>query len=817
MAASSVAEPATCLPLPDSPSSQSPPPPPPTASGLELQDPLSSDREHEQLGVLLSPNKSQRTPDFLPPRMLQALKQQQQQQQLQWDKEQSTSPRRLQQSPKKDSECGLPSVRPPAKLWSYPRQRSKFTHLTTHPPCVCGAGSRDISFLYDVPEDQKGKEQKELPPSLIPNEYHIHKKVGVVGLEFREDQYTTQSVAHDNHVTVFPSINPSSRYEVLALKSTMDAMLEKAGLPREDTQMKGPTQVHNLLELVRQEQIIYSVCFHEVIRQVSVQCAERGELLQEIRSRYTQLLDRIPRQVMSLHEDMLSQRALCKRISAEFRQFRSKIASVTDRLGRLREIDTQVVKETRTAHRDLLSALTESERNGNLLKEYHGVYELQRKRLLESVDKVRQERCLWEGAAYSLAKEVMKEEGTQELRTLRRLQLWEKAWAQQARHFTTLLCQADIRQLGEVDECVRRWREGVMSENGRLEEVESALNDRLSEVEDGMKRWREELSGADGRVIPLSQGRLQQLWEELGVWLRVLNSESDQYSGETQLARTQGLLTLHSLVERWTEVGLEVFSRHQEMNQYDRAPSDHTHSPEHERMLSLGGEVELAMRHCTARASGDNGVAVGFIRLVTPLETWESRLGQCVSGKTKLPESDWINLRSLLGEWLEHLQKIRGFVGKVTDEEGHTLKCTPMRELSVAVEKWRGALSHAIFNRHTKIVSMVTDLHSSLVLWMVRLLLTFTRTTWVQPRTLRERGGEGEEEREEREGEGEETREETREKEEDEGKGLELGLEGEKDSWDQGMGLSQLLAVDLQEEYKTLSSSIKKLTTSLTR
>ena len=65
-------------------------------------------------------------------------------------------------------------------------------------------------------------------------------------------------------------------------------------------------------------------------------------------------------------------------------------------------------------------------------------------------DKVRQERCLWEGAAYSLAKEVMKEEGTQELRTLRRLQLGEKAWAQQARHFTTLLCQADIRQVYTV-------------------------------------------------------------------------------------------------------------------------------------------------------------------------------------------------------------------------------------------------------------------------------------------------------------------------------------------------------------------------------
>ena len=84
---------------------------------------------------------------------------------------------------------------------------------------------------------------------------------------------------------------------------------------------------------------------------MSVQCAERGELLQDIRSRYTQLLDRIPRQVMrsvtatdqhfvihlcvcvccaSLHEDLLSQRALCKRISAEFQQFRARISSITE-------------------------------------------------------------------------------------------------------------------------------------------------------------------------------------------------------------------------------------------------------------------------------------------------------------------------------------------------------------------------------------------------------------------------------------------------------------------------------------------------------
>lgn len=35
-------------------------------------------------------------------------------------------------------------------------------------------------------------------------------------------------------------------------------------------------------------------------------------------------------------------------------------------------------------------------------------------------------------------------------------------------------------QLGEVDECVRRWREGVMRESERLEEVECDMSQQVS-------------------------------------------------------------------------------------------------------------------------------------------------------------------------------------------------------------------------------------------------------------------------------------------------------------------------------------------------
>ena len=56
-------------------------------------------------------------------------------------------------------------------------------------------------------------------------------------------------------------------------------------------------QIHALLDLVRQEQNIYNLVFNEVIRQVSIECVERGELLADLRKRYASLLDKVPRHV----------------------------------------------------------------------------------------------------------------------------------------------------------------------------------------------------------------------------------------------------------------------------------------------------------------------------------------------------------------------------------------------------------------------------------------------------------------------------------------------------------------------------------------
>ncbi len=115
-------------------------------------------------------------------------------------------------------------------------------------------------------------------------------------------------------------MKPTGRTEVMQLKHTMDVLLNKAGISSVD--QKGPTQVivtwilsvrnltmrgcihfvfllqiHNLLEIIKQEQDIYNIIFHEVIRQVTVECKERGEILAKLRERYANLLARVPRQI----------------------------------------------------------------------------------------------------------------------------------------------------------------------------------------------------------------------------------------------------------------------------------------------------------------------------------------------------------------------------------------------------------------------------------------------------------------------------------------------------------------------------------------
>ncbi len=85
-------------------------------------------------------------------------------------------------------------------------------------------------------------------------------------------------------------------WQVVQLLKTFDYLMEKSGVGDESGELTGPSQIHHLLELVKKEQKIYDLAFSEVIRQVSVGCVERGQLLSKLRNKYADLLGRVSTQ-----------------------------------------------------------------------------------------------------------------------------------------------------------------------------------------------------------------------------------------------------------------------------------------------------------------------------------------------------------------------------------------------------------------------------------------------------------------------------------------------------------------------------------------
>ncbi|XP_013413823.1 axonemal dynein light chain domain-containing protein 1-like [Lingula anatina] len=228
-----------------------------------------------------------------------------------------------------------------------------------------------------------------------------------MGLEYHDDKYTTKPEDHVQHLVMFPSMKPSSRYEVIQLKKTMEQMLDRLGIDDDDIEVKGPTQMHNLLELIKKEQNIFNIVFHELIRQTSVECVERGELLSDLRNKYSGLLNKVPRQIKSLHEEVLAQRALDRRLTEELMRFKNTIGVLTDELSQVKEHDKKVTQQAHQAQEELKNALVDSEKSASLLAEYHDLYELQRIRLEKLVTMLSEEKELWSTAAYSLALKVL--------------------------------------------------------------------------------------------------------------------------------------------------------------------------------------------------------------------------------------------------------------------------------------------------------------------------------------------------------------------------------------------------------------------------
>lgn len=93
--------------------------------------------------------------------------------------------------------------------------------------------------------------------------------------------------------------------------------------------------------------------------QATVECAERGELLASLRRYYQGLLERAPIQVKGLHDEVMAQRALDRRLTEELVRFKRAIGGLTAELTDVKRHDQQSFSDAQFSREEVSVLLNE--------------------------------------------------------------------------------------------------------------------------------------------------------------------------------------------------------------------------------------------------------------------------------------------------------------------------------------------------------------------------------------------------------------------------------------------------------------------------
>ncbi|XP_021260317.1 axonemal dynein light chain domain-containing protein 1 isoform X1 [Numida meleagris] len=622
----------------------------------------------------------------------------------------------------------------PDRLWHYPNRRSKFRHLTDHPVSLTGAG-RDVSYLCDVVTSRGDKKTEALQSSfsqshqeqssgtvpstpqatsvdsLVPKEFHIVRNQGVLPLKYFDDKYTTLLEDSKKKLRLFPSLKPSGRLEVMQLTEAMDSMLEKAGVD-ELIGITGPSQLHNMLELLKAEQNIYNIVFHELIRQVSVDCMERGQLLSKLRQRYVDLLERVPQQMKTLYKKMMAQRLVDRHITEELLYFKECVAQLASELCEVREHDCKVTKEAEKAQEELAAAMQEAEANANLLEQYRELYELQRRRLEDQVLMVAQERDIWSSAACDLALKIIERN---QLTLVRRLHVSGKALTKVLKHFIVLLASKDLRDLADLQEETEQFK-GILGHVGaEIECLEESSKEKLQTVCRSLNKWLQ--YHHSNFSFQMKEELWDEILEDMKLLINMLKEDIQLYAGEAYLAKTESLRSAARIQEHWTELGETVLSRHQDLTG--------ALLPQHAALEEINRSARELYQQYNIRISGNNGTARFLTVLVRSMEDWLFKAQKLKQG-SGMHQTELQTFYHMIPSWLAQVDALMSIIGssQLHEAENDTEPHFPVvpREFFKMIQQWILSTNTEVEKSTMNLNEEVTELHRNLTLWLVNLL-----------------------------------------------------------------------------------------------
>jgi hypothetical protein len=164
---------------------------------------------------------------------------------------------------------------------------------------------------------------------MIPTLQHSNILYTCTGEHVLEAVIPTKPAIH----SIFPALRSSERDEIRQLSEAMNYFIEKLNSTKNNQNMnmnmggagvgvgggdsnKQMDPLDHLVSMAKEEQAMFDLFFQEIIRQVSIQCKPRGDLLLRLRNHYAALFKQIPKYASLIQSELSTQRKLTDTMAA---------------------------------------------------------------------------------------------------------------------------------------------------------------------------------------------------------------------------------------------------------------------------------------------------------------------------------------------------------------------------------------------------------------------------------------------------------------------------------------------------------------------
>ncbi|KAI8854573.1 hypothetical protein BC829DRAFT_359696 [Chytridium lagenaria] len=488
----------------------------------------------------------------------------------------------------------------------------------------------------------------------------------------------------------------------------MVALLQDIGC---DMEQEYPTEMHAFLAIIQEEQKIYDAVFQEIIRQVTVNMIERGDVLAEIRKRYGSMFSKIPRHVRHLHTELVAQRKLNRRLSEELMRSKDVVSDLWGELEAVRKHDVEVTKQAQDAQEKLVSVLTQSDNTDEILEEYHKLYRMQRDRLEEAVRQIEHEKRMWVEAATGLAMRIGQEHGMTDLMLL---QKHENSRLRATNHMIVIISGVNETELTGIEKKIDDWRNRIIKLSQAVVDEDLVNINTLTKMQRDMKMVLKNLNANDP-VDPIEIEHpllkmfhifdVKSLAEHLMRWVENITSVAIRFTSDRDLSLQEDIQYIRKVTEAWIEAGLKLLRRN------EKNTNSKDYLPLTEVLTNMGTEIEEWLNKMEMRISGEDGIASHVISLQNQLEdrytTYSAR-----DFEKPLPGSERTQLKESLGHWID---QIGATLSNSSEKEQH--------KIPLHVENWVKRLMDQL-NTDTDLRNEENlKLHTSMISWMVNLLV----------------------------------------------------------------------------------------------